>query len=102
MVLSVSFTLYTRNGNCDQTFILCETNLFLIKDRYLSAENILIFDEIIEIKELIITLDNIDNIDNIDNNSLIKCLFDLHAVFSNSDRGRHVVEERLQQAKVKS
>ena len=39
---------------------------------------------------------------NIDDNCLVKCLFDFHAVFSNSDRGRHVVEEKLQQSKVKS
>ena len=55
MALSVSFTSYTRNDKCEQTFILCETGLLLKKDRCLSAENILVlkFNEIIEIIELI-------------------------------------------------
>ena len=55
MALSVNFTSHTRNGKCEQTFILCETSLLLKKDRCLSAENILVLkiDEIIEIIELI-------------------------------------------------
>ena len=55
MALSVNFTLYTRSGKYEQTFILCKTSLLLKKDRCLSAENILVlkFDEIIEIIELI-------------------------------------------------
>ena len=85
MALSVNFTSYTRNCKCERAFILCETSLLLKKDRSLSAENVLVlkFDEIIEITELII-----------DSNSLIKCLFDFHAFFSNSDRGRHTVEKK--------
>ena len=35
-------------------------------------------------------------------NSLIERLFNFHAVFSNSDRKRYVVEEKLQQSKWKS
>ena len=34
--------------------------------------------------------------------SLIKRLSNLHAVFSDSDRRRYVVEEKLRQSKVKS
>ena len=58
MALSVSFTSYTRNDKCEQTFILRETGLLLKKDRCLSAENILAlkFDEIIELVTLITSL----------------------------------------------
>ena len=42
-----------------------------------------------------------NKIDNTDNKSLIKRLFNFHAAFSNSDRRRYVVEEKLQQSKVK-
>ena len=42
-----------------------------------------------------------NRIDNINNKSLVKRLFNFLAVFSNSDRRRYVVEEKLQQSKVK-
>ena len=44
----------------------------------------------------------IELITSIIRNSLIKRLFKFHAVFSNSDRKRYVVEEKLQQSKLKS
>ena len=49
----IIFTTYTRNGfkkfHCERTFILCETNLVLIKDKCSSVENILVlkFDKAI-------------------------------------------------------
>ena len=68
----------------------------LKKDKCLSVEKILVlkfwqshFKEIIEL------------ITSKTRNSLIKSLFYFHAVFSNSDRRIYVVEEKLQQPKVK-
>ena len=87
MILSIIFTTFTRNDlkrlQCEQTFILCETSLVFKKDKCLSVENILVlkFDKAI-FKE------TIELITSIIRNSLIKCPFNCHAVFSNSDRRR--------------
>ena len=78
----------------EQTFVLCETSLVLkkvLKCWKYSGVKVWqsYFKETIELIALIITL-------------LIKRLFNFHVAFSNSDRRRYVVEEKLQHSKVKS
>ena len=78
----------------EQTFALCETSLVLKKAfKCWKYSGVKVwqsyFKETIELIALIITL-------------LIKRLFNFHVAFSNSDRRRYVVEEKLQHSKVKS
>ena len=80
MALFIIFTTYTRNGfkkfQCERTFILCKASLVLKKIQVFTRWK---YSE---------RNNRIDYIDN--SNSLIKCLFNFHKVFSNSDRKRCV------------
>ena len=83
MTLSIIYTTCTRNGfkklQCERTFILCKTSF---EKRHVfkcwKCSGVKVWQSHVkEIIELIIR------------NSLIERLFNLHAVFSNSDRKRY-------------
>ena len=83
MALSIIFTAYTKNGfknlRCERTFTLCETSFErrqMFKGSKYSGVKVgqIHFKEIIELITSIIR------------NSLIKRLFNFHAVFSNRRR----------------